>query len=76
MQRTMQAAVVRDFGAPLVVEETPVPEPGEGQILVKVEACGVCHTDARRERRLAGEARAALHPRPRRKETEARPGEW
>ncbi len=41
----MQAAVVRGFGAPLVVEETPVPEPGEGQILVKVEACGVCHTD-------------------------------
>jgi len=45
MSKTMKAAVVREFGAPLVIEEAPVPEPGPGEILVKIEACGVCHTD-------------------------------
>jgi alcohol dehydrogenase, propanol-preferring len=45
MQRTMKAAVVRSFGAPLTIEERAVPMPGPGQILVKIEACGVCHTD-------------------------------
>lgn len=45
MPRTMKAAVVRAFGKPLVIEEAPVPEPGPGQILVKVAATGVCHTD-------------------------------
>jgi propanol-preferring alcohol dehydrogenase len=41
----MQAAVVRAFGQPLVLEEWDIPTPGPGQILVKTEACGVCHTD-------------------------------
>ena len=41
----MKAAVVHEFGKPLVIEEVPIPVPGNGQILVKVEACGVCHTD-------------------------------
>jgi propanol-preferring alcohol dehydrogenase len=44
-KKTMKAAVVREFGAPLVIEEAPVPEPGPGEIQVKIEACGVCHTD-------------------------------
>lgn len=42
---TMKAAVVREFSKPLVLEEVPKPEPGPGQVLVKLEACGVCHTD-------------------------------
>jgi alcohol dehydrogenase, propanol-preferring len=41
----MRAAVVRSFGAPLVLEDRPVPEPGPGQIRVKIETSGVCHTD-------------------------------
>ena len=41
----MKAAVVREFGAPLVIEERPVPEPGPGQITVQMEASGLCHTD-------------------------------
>lgn len=41
----MKAAVVRAFGKPLSIENVPVPEPGPGEILVKVIACGVCHTD-------------------------------
>jgi alcohol dehydrogenase, propanol-preferring len=45
MAKTMKAAVVREFGKPLVVGDAPVPEPGPGQIQVKIEACGVCHTD-------------------------------
>lgn len=45
MQKTMKAAVVRAFGEPLVIEETPVPSVGRGQILVKIAASGVCHTD-------------------------------
>jgi alcohol dehydrogenase, propanol-preferring len=42
---TMTAAVVHDFAEPLVVEEVPVPIPGAGEILVRVEASGLCHTD-------------------------------
>jgi len=45
MTQKMQAAVVEQFGKPLVIRELPIPEPGVGQILVKTEACGVCHTD-------------------------------
>ena len=45
MARTMQAAVVHGFGKPLTIECVPVPVPGPGEILVKVMACGVCHTD-------------------------------
>lgn len=45
MQKTMKAAVVRAFGQPLVIEEVAVPQVGPGQILVKVAATGVCHTD-------------------------------
>jgi propanol-preferring alcohol dehydrogenase len=45
MTQKMQAAVVEHFGKPLVMREVDVPRPGAGQILVKTEACGVCHTD-------------------------------
>jgi propanol-preferring alcohol dehydrogenase len=45
MQTTMKAAVVHALGKPLVIEDVPVPTPGPGEILVKVKACGVCHTD-------------------------------
>ena len=45
MDRTMKAAVVHEFGKPLMIEEVPVPRPGPGQVLVKVAASGVCHTD-------------------------------
>jgi propanol-preferring alcohol dehydrogenase len=45
MTLKMKAAVVEEFGKPLVLREWDVPSPGPGQILVKTEACGVCHTD-------------------------------
>jgi propanol-preferring alcohol dehydrogenase len=43
--KKMKAAVIHAFGEPLHIEEMPVREPGENEILVKVIACGVCHTD-------------------------------
>jgi propanol-preferring alcohol dehydrogenase len=43
--KQMQAAVVEQFGKPLVVREWDIPAVGVGQIVVKTEACGVCHTD-------------------------------
>jgi propanol-preferring alcohol dehydrogenase len=45
MAKTMKAAVVHTFGQPLAIEEVPVPIPGPGQVLVRVVASGVCHTD-------------------------------
>ena len=45
MARPMKAAVVHEFGNPLAVEEVKVPEVYSDRVLVKVEACGVCHTD-------------------------------
>jgi alcohol dehydrogenase, propanol-preferring len=41
----MRAAVIREFHEPLVIEERPVPEPGPGEIRVKIETSGICHTD-------------------------------
>ena len=41
----MKAAVARAIGQPLSIEDLPVPQPGPGEVLVKVVACGVCHTD-------------------------------
>lgn len=43
--RTMKAAFVTEFGRPLTIGELPVPQPKDGQVLIKIEACGVCHTD-------------------------------
>ena len=41
----MYAAVVHRFGNPLVIEDRQTPTPGPGQLLVRVEASGLCHTD-------------------------------
>ncbi len=45
IKTSMKAAVVKAFGQPLVIEDVPVPQVGAGQILVKISATGVCHTD-------------------------------
>jgi propanol-preferring alcohol dehydrogenase len=45
MSEKMKAAVVEQFGKPLVLQDWDIPVAGAGQILVKTEACGVCHTD-------------------------------
>ncbi len=45
MKPKVKAAMVLRFGEPLEFRECEIPAPGPGQILVKTEACGVCHTD-------------------------------
>ena len=41
----MKSAVVRAFGQPLVIEDRPIPGPGPGQVAIRMEASGLCHTD-------------------------------
>ncbi len=41
----MRAAVLEEFGAPLVVQEIDLADPAAGEVLVRLVACGVCHTD-------------------------------
>jgi len=45
LPKKMRAAVAHKFGDALNIEEMPVKEPGDNEILVKVKASGVCHTD-------------------------------
>jgi D-arabinose 1-dehydrogenase-like Zn-dependent alcohol dehydrogenase len=44
--RTMKAVEVGEAGGPLQLVERQVPEPGAGHVLIKVQACGVCHSDS------------------------------
>src|SRR3954465_9588030 len=41
----MRAAVLEQFGAPLEVQDVELAEPKSGEVLVRLVACGVCHTD-------------------------------
>ena len=41
----MKAAILREFKAPLTLEEVDQPKPGVHDVLIQVEACGVCHSD-------------------------------
>jgi alcohol dehydrogenase, propanol-preferring len=43
--KTMKAAIVEKFHAPLSIREVPVPQPGPGEVLMELAASGVCHTD-------------------------------
>ncbi|TXH38524.1 MAG: zinc-dependent alcohol dehydrogenase [Rhodospirillaceae bacterium] len=61
MMKQMLAAVLTEPGAPLDLREVPVPVPGPGELLIKLEACGVCHTDLHVR---DGSASAAGHPHP------------
>jgi propanol-preferring alcohol dehydrogenase len=41
----MKAAILYEFKKPLVIEEVERPKPNSGEVLIEVEACGVCHSD-------------------------------
>ncbi len=41
----MKAAILHDFAQPLTIEDVPTPTPGAGEVLVKIAASGVCHSD-------------------------------
>jgi len=58
---TMRAARLHGVGE-LRVESLPVPEPGPGQVLVRIDACGVCPTDARKYAIGAGDGSYPLNP--------------
>ena len=45
MTHEVRAVIAREKGAPVSVETILVPDPGPGEVLVQVQACGVCHTD-------------------------------
>ena len=45
LPKTFKAIVIKEKGAPLELQELPLKNPGAGEVLVKVLACGVCHTD-------------------------------
>lgn len=42
----IRAAILEEFGKPLVIDEVELAEPQQGEVLVRLAACGVCHTDA------------------------------
>ncbi|MFV0533968.1 MAG: S-(hydroxymethyl)mycothiol dehydrogenase [Cumulibacter sp.] len=45
MSQTVKGVVARAKGAPVTIENVIVPDPGPGEAVVKIQACGVCHTD-------------------------------
>src|SRR3954468_20875004 len=45
MAQEVRGVVARSKGAPVSIETIVVPDPGPGEAVVKVQACGVCHTD-------------------------------
>jgi S-(hydroxymethyl)mycothiol dehydrogenase len=45
MAQTVRGVIARAKGAPVTVEDIVVPDPGPGEAVVQVQACGVCHTD-------------------------------
>lgn len=51
---TYKHAVFTEAGAPLTIEDTTLTPPGHGEVLVKVEACGVCFSDMFAQNNIMG----------------------
>ena len=62
MNGTMKAAVLRQFGQPLQIEEKPIPVPGPGEVLVKVCASGLCVSDLHIQDGIIGTVRLPYTP--------------
>lgn len=45
MPQQVRGVIARSKGAPVEVTTIVIPDPGPGEVVVKVQACGVCHTD-------------------------------
>jgi hypothetical protein len=60
--KTCRAVVLEKAGAPWVIKEVPVEEPKHGEVLIKVDACGVCHSDSFLQQGAFGEGYAILTP--------------
>ena len=52
--KTYKQAVFKKAGAPLTIESAELTLPGKGEVLVKVEACGVCHSDEFAQNNIMG----------------------
>ena len=50
MGKRGKAAIVREYNKPVSVEEVEVESPRRGEVMVKIAACGVCHSDSRSQR--------------------------
>src|SRR5215469_5627025 len=46
LEARMRAVQVSRAGGPLELVERPIPDPGPGSVRIKVQACGICHSDA------------------------------
>ena len=46
LPKTYRQAAFHEKGGPLVLKDVELKEPSAGQVLIKVEACGVCHSDS------------------------------
>jgi alcohol dehydrogenase, propanol-preferring len=44
-KETMKAAVIHSFDKPLTIEDVPKPKADSGEVVVKIETCGLCHSD-------------------------------
>jgi Zn-dependent alcohol dehydrogenase len=45
MSQEVRGVVARNRGAPVTLETIVIPDPGPGEVVVRIQACGVCHTD-------------------------------
>jgi Zn-dependent alcohol dehydrogenase len=54
LPKTYKQAVFKEAGAPIKIEETKLTLPGKGEVLVKVEACGVCFSDTFAQHNVMG----------------------
>lgn len=52
--KTHKAAMFKEAGGPLIVEEIETKQPEEGQVLIKVLACGICHSEVIAQNALMG----------------------
>ena len=56
MPQTVKGVIARAKGAEVELVDVVVPDPGPGEAVVRVEACGVCHTDLHYHDRPVGES--------------------
>ena len=54
LPKSFKQAVFKTAGAPLTIEEVELTPPGKGEVLVKVEACGVCFSDMFAQNNIMG----------------------
>lgn len=50
----MKAAQFKKVGGDLEIVQVPIPNPGKGQVRIKVTACGICHSDVTTQYGLMG----------------------